>query len=84
MCRSNVPDQRAGVGELLGAVVDQAPPLVGDVVRLDVLSEVLVGHVLPQLCRRVGVVAAERADNAFALLQILFCLVGVQGGVQLL
>ena len=54
MCRSNVPDQRAGVGELLGAVVDQAPPLVGDVVRLDVLGEVLVGHVLSQFAGVLG------------------------------
>ena len=81
----NVPDERAHAGELLGAVVHQAPPLVLHEAGLDVLCEVLVCHVLSQLGRGVPVESTERTGKAITFLGILiflFRLVRIQGYIQ--
>ena len=81
----NVPDERANAGELLGAVVHQAPPLVLHEAGLDVLREVPVRHVLPQLGRGVRVEATKRTGKAITFLYIfmfLLGLVGIQGYIQ--
>ena len=80
-----MPDQGAHVGELFGAFVHQAPPLVLHEAGLDVLREVLVCHVLSQLGRGVPVESTERTGKAITFLYIfmfLLGLVGIQGYIQ--